>query len=151
MTLRLQFTLPPITIHTWSLSMNRIFTLAALAFNSRNQITKGSIVKSRTIILAIAAFSGYAFCGSIASDTKVLKIMTDKNIPNSVFVKTAATIANKPCGSTDWDYVIYDDTQMGKNMLSILLTAYSTGSLVTIQGEGACSGDTEKLLRIYLK
>jgi hypothetical protein len=96
--------------------------------------------------VVIAAVNSFA---TTATNVKIVGMMMDKTIQYATYIKVTPALTGQPCSSTaGWHFVLYDDSQHGKNMLSMLLTAQSTGQTLTIKGEGNCFGETEKILNI---
>ena len=98
------------------------------------------------IILAIMLMVTIPQLSLAGSQTgKVLNIrVSSKTIGNPTHILLEGAWSNKPTCAVAW-WAIDTDTVAGKSLLSILLTAYSTGKEITLWGTGQCDlrGDME--------
>lgn len=99
------------------------------------------------VSIAMAAFHAGA---SSAGDGLISGIITQRS-GQTFFIHSGARSARPACSVAD-RWVIDNTTPAGQAMLSTLLTAYSTGRQVRIEGTGNCDvwGDTESVFYIYL-
>ena len=55
------------------------------------------------------------------------------------------------CDNPNWDFVIDFDTDNGKFYSTLILSAYTAGKTVNIQGYDVCDGNVERVRHIWLK
>lgn len=91
------------------------------------------------------------FAGSQSGKVVSLRV-SSKTVGNPTHVRLDGVWNNKPaCAVNGW-WAIDTDTAAGKSLLSILLTAHTTGKKISIWGTNLCDlrGDMETAFQVGL-
>lgn len=98
----------------------------------------------RALVLIIAMFTSQVTFASSQSGNIISLRVSSKAIGNPTHFQLDGIWDDKPACADSW-WAIDSDTVAGKSLLSILLTAHSTGKAVTVWGTNICDlrGDME--------
>lgn len=110
----------------------------------------------KLIILVLLLASSYSYAGNQTGTIQKL-FVSGRDYPapnqNPTHVIITGTYNAKPGCATSGYWAVDTDTQQGKSMLSLLLTANATGKSVSFLGTGSCSlrPDMETLFQVGLE
>lgn len=107
----------------------------------------------KIIILFLFLSSGFSFAGNQVGTIQKLFVSGRDYAPpnqNPTHVTISGDYNIKPDCATSGYWAVNTDTQQGKAMLSLLLTANATGKKVSFLGTGTCSlrPDMETLFQV---
>lgn len=102
-------------------------------------------------LLILAPCMGNA---SELADTRITRLMSDRNYEGLTFIQVERNPIRDGghChGNQTWDYVLRNNDDVGKQIMSELLLAYAAGKTIKLKGTDSCpAGETEELRRIEL-
>ncbi|NRD72031.1 hypothetical protein HQQ94_01985 [Shewanella sp. VB17] len=113
--------------------------------------------KIKIIIISVALLtaSSMSYATEIMN-TKITMIMMDKKYAHQVYIKTSVPHESgaPECHRSPWSYVLKMDSELGKSMYSLLLSAYMFGKPINLIGNDTCAAHSsigiEDLRRIEL-
>jgi hypothetical protein len=99
---------------------------------------------STTAALICVAILTSMFCppvqASSVENVTIVRVHLTKDFENVAFIKLSSPPQGKPgCSAHYWDFTLPLNTPFEKNLFAMLMTAYSTGTLVQAGGVGACN------------
>jgi hypothetical protein len=86
------------------------------------------------------------------SDTKITRTMMDTSYGSVLFIQVEGSPVRTNCHANGtWDYILPTDTDVGKQILSQILTAHAANKSIKIVGNDLCPiGSTEAMKRLEL-
>lgn len=105
------------------------------------------------LIFFLLLVSGFSIAGSQTGEVQKLFVSgRDYAAPNQnpTHLYIAGNYNAKPACATSGYWAVDTDTQQGKSILSLILTAYATGKQVSLLGTGNCTlrPDMETLFQV---
>lgn len=125
------------------------FFISAPAFKEDRVKTKLSAVINFAIAILLVLVSCKGFAGEIY-DARVVGVYIDGNIIAARTEGGVVPVAQPSCATGNYPWVISLSSGNANGILSVLLTAKSTGEKIRIIGSGTCTINKENITYVML-